>query len=126
MHVELTTVPTRAGFWVPWMPFALPGQVIFEETAANAFNQGCYNAQQPGQSCTIYQVKPPVAKHGYRDYDPLVGRFLQADPITGWLPVARPQVYEYVRNNPTQHTDPLGLFVCIPSDPSRRHTCICP
>jgi transposase InsO family protein len=23
-HVDLTTVPTRAGFWAPWMPFALP------------------------------------------------------------------------------------------------------
>ena len=23
-HVDLTTVPTRAGFWVPWFPFCLP------------------------------------------------------------------------------------------------------
>ena len=23
-HVDLTTVPTRAGFWAPWVPFALP------------------------------------------------------------------------------------------------------
>ncbi|MCP4251016.1 MAG: transposase family protein [bacterium] len=23
-HVDLTTVPTGAGFWVPWLPFALP------------------------------------------------------------------------------------------------------
>jgi transposase InsO family protein len=23
-HVDLTTVPTAAGFWVPWMPFAMP------------------------------------------------------------------------------------------------------
>ena len=23
-HVDLTTVPTAAGFWAPWMPFALP------------------------------------------------------------------------------------------------------
>jgi putative transposase len=23
-HVDLTTVPTGAGFWVPWIPFALP------------------------------------------------------------------------------------------------------
>jgi len=23
-HIDLTTVPTSAGFWVPWMPFALP------------------------------------------------------------------------------------------------------
>ncbi len=24
LHVDLTTVPTRAGFWVPWFPFSLP------------------------------------------------------------------------------------------------------
>ena len=23
-HVNLTTVPTALGFWVPWLPFALP------------------------------------------------------------------------------------------------------
>jgi transposase InsO family protein len=23
-HIDLTTVPTAAGFWVPWLPFALP------------------------------------------------------------------------------------------------------
>ncbi|MFC1461329.1 DDE-type integrase/transposase/recombinase [Verrucomicrobiota bacterium] len=23
-HVDLTVVPTRAGFWVPWLPFSLP------------------------------------------------------------------------------------------------------
>jgi transposase InsO family protein len=24
LHVDLTTVPTRAGFWTPWFPFSLP------------------------------------------------------------------------------------------------------
>ena len=23
-HIDLTTVPTRAGFWTPWFPFVLP------------------------------------------------------------------------------------------------------
>ena len=23
-HIDLTTVPTGAGFWAPWVPFALP------------------------------------------------------------------------------------------------------
>ena len=23
-HVDLTTVPTAAGFWVPWVPFTWP------------------------------------------------------------------------------------------------------
>jgi transposase InsO family protein len=24
LHIDLTTVPTRAGFWTPWFPFSLP------------------------------------------------------------------------------------------------------
>jgi transposase InsO family protein len=28
-HVDLTTVPTGTGFWVPWVPFALPQQWPF-------------------------------------------------------------------------------------------------
>jgi len=24
MHVDLTTIPTWSGFWVPWFPFSLP------------------------------------------------------------------------------------------------------
>jgi hypothetical protein len=25
-RVDLTTVPTALGFWIPWLPFALPGR----------------------------------------------------------------------------------------------------
>jgi hypothetical protein len=28
-HVDLTTVPTQAGFWVPWLPFAPPQSWLF-------------------------------------------------------------------------------------------------
>jgi hypothetical protein len=28
-HIDLTAVPTGLGFWVPWLPFALPQQIPF-------------------------------------------------------------------------------------------------
>jgi hypothetical protein len=28
-HVDLTTVPTAAGFWTSWLPFALPSASHF-------------------------------------------------------------------------------------------------
>jgi len=38
-HVDLTTVPTRAGFWVPWFPFALPQRWPFCWWVAVAIDQ---------------------------------------------------------------------------------------
>jgi putative transposase len=38
-HVDLTTVPTRAGFWVPWVPFTLPQRWPFCWWIAVALDQ---------------------------------------------------------------------------------------
>ena len=52
-----------------------------------------------------------------RVYDPLVGRFLSADPL-----LQDPQNgqsynrYSYVMNNPTNMTDPTGFASCDPAD----------
>ena len=39
LHVDLTTVPTRAGFWVPWFPFSLPQRWPFCWWVAVAIDQ---------------------------------------------------------------------------------------
>jgi putative transposase len=38
-HVDLTTVPTRAGFWAPWLPFSLPQRWPFCWWVAVAVDQ---------------------------------------------------------------------------------------
>jgi hypothetical protein len=66
-------------------------------------------------------------------YDPMIGRFLQRDKVSG--SVFGPQSlnrYIYVANNPMRFTDPTGLFgvddeskkLCI--DPSARYYCFGP
>jgi len=43
-----------------------------------------------------------------RDYDPMTGRYMQADPL-GLVDGA--SVYGYVRQNPVRYTDPTGEFI---------------
>ena len=52
-----------------------------------------------------------------RVYDPVVGRFLSADPIIALGSGQGPNPYAYVMNNPLRYTDPSG-YVVQPNDPS--------
>jgi RHS repeat-associated protein len=52
-----------------------------------------------------------------RSYDPNVGRFLEPDPIG--FGGDSPNLYLYVRDNPTNFTDPLGLWRRLPIPPIR-------
>ena len=45
-----------------------------------------------------------------RYYDPTTGRFLSEDPNDQGSLYDNPNLYEYVENNPTNWTDPLGLY----------------
>ena len=60
----------------------------------------------PGQSRTLADLY----YNRYRDYDPITGRYIQADPI-GLAGGASP--YSYAMNNPLRYTDPTGEFVPI-------------
>ena len=52
-----------------------------------------------------------------RVYDPVVGRFLSADPVIALGSGQGPNPYAYVMNNPLRYTDPSG-YVVQPNDPS--------
>jgi RHS repeat-associated protein len=51
-----------------------------------------------------------------RWYDPIVGRFLSADPF------ASGDAYGYVINNPLRHNDPSGFKACDPDTPGSNCT----
>jgi len=73
---------------------------------------------QTGASPTDYgytgqMVEGDLYYYGARWYDPLLGRFIQADTI---VPSAQGTQafdrYAYVNNNPLRYTDPSGRWIC--------------
>jgi RHS repeat-associated protein len=48
-----------------------------------------------------------------RYYDPMIGRFIGEDPV-GFMAGDR-NLYRYVRNSPTNFTDPFGKIITIPA-----------
>ncbi|MDV9187496.1 ricin-type beta-trefoil lectin domain protein [Streptomyces sp. SR27] len=50
---------------------------------------------------------------GARLYDPVVGRFLSADPIVDLTDPQQSNGYAYAHNNPVTHSDPSGLAISL-------------
>lgn len=63
-----------------------------------------YNQRFPGQ---IADIETGIFYNYFRDYDPLIGRYIQSDPIglNGGI-----NTYGYVYNGPLSNIDSLGLF----------------
>ncbi|HTD13282.1 MAG TPA: RHS repeat-associated core domain-containing protein [Steroidobacteraceae bacterium] len=67
---------------------------------AGTFN---YNLRYPGQ---IYDGQAGLHQNWNRDYDPLIGKYIQSDPLGLKAGV---NTYSYVRSSPVMRRDPRGL-----------------
>lgn len=54
--------------------------------------------------------KTGLYEYRMRQMEPVSGRFVQRDPIGWWIDTTSANAYEYVGNNPTNRSDPSGLF----------------
>jgi RHS repeat-associated protein len=79
--------------------------------------QVSYNLRFPGQ---YYQAETGLSQNWNRDHDPLVGRYVQSDPIglDGGL-----NTYAYAANAPVMFYDATGLL-CTYSQFSGELTCV--
>jgi YD repeat-containing protein len=104
---------TTLDFLGKWMPFGLPGQLIFDDTTAKALTQTCVGGTG---FCATQWLRPPIAWHGQRVFDPMAGRFTSADPVDERRFNATPESYQYSRGEPVRITDPSGLAGCSGGD----------
>jgi RHS repeat-associated protein len=63
-----------------------------------------YNLRFPGQ---YYQAETGLNQNWNRDYDPIVGRYVESDPIG--LHGGTYSTYVYVGDGPMSRSDPMGL-----------------
>lgn len=70
------------------------------------------NIRFPGQYA---DVESGLNYNYYRDYNPSVGRYLEADPIG--ITQGENHLFGYVQNSPVRFIDPKGLSTTDPNDP---------
>ncbi len=63
------------------------------------------NLRLPGQ---YFQIETNLAYNWHRHYDPVTGRYTQADPLRF---IDGPSVYAYAKNSPFKYSDRNGLEV---------------
>jgi RHS repeat-associated protein len=73
----------------------------------SARREFAYNLRYPGQ---YYDAETGLNQNYFRDYDPLVGKYVESDPIGLRAGV---NTYAYVDQNPISHIDPLGLDILV-------------
>jgi RHS repeat-associated protein len=99
--VPTVTEPDRL-LWVHGNHMGVPAVITDATGTEISFPTGYALPGFPGQSRTLADLY----HNRYRDYDPSIGRYIQADPI-GLAGGVNP--YLYAGANPLRYTDPLGL-----------------
>ena len=98
--VPTVTEPDRL-LWVHGNHMGVPTVITDATGTEHSFPTAYALPGFPGQSRTLSDLY----YNRYRDYDPTIGRYIQADPI-GLEGGVNP--YSYAMNNPLRYTDPTG------------------
>ncbi|MGD9729685.1 MAG: RHS repeat-associated core domain-containing protein [Nitrospiraceae bacterium] len=102
-HLNTPRYATDAAGTLVWAS-GFPGEDPFRPGSMSAYGLNLEpRLRFPGQ---YYQAETGAVYNYFRDYDPVTGRYLQADPIglAGGL-----NTYAYANNNSLRYTDPFGL-----------------
>jgi RHS repeat-associated protein len=78
------------------------GEATIDQTVSTITN----NLRFPGQ---YYDAETGLNYNYYRDYNPVIGRYIESDPLG--IARSRNHLYVYVSNNPLRFKDPLGLML---------------
>ncbi len=100
-YAPLGVATVGALYWVHGNQLGVP--IVITDSTGNLAAPGGYTPVGfPGQTRTL----PDLYYNRYRDYDPTMGRYIQADPI-GLDGGSNP--YAYAGNNPIRFADATGL-----------------
>jgi len=120
-HLDTPKLLTDATETIVWRSVREAfGEMTPDENPDGDANSITLNIRFPGQ---YYDLESDTHYNYFRDYDPALGRYVQADPIglRGGL-----NIYSYVENNPARYLDPNGLKICAWLDDSCFESCIEP
>ncbi|MFI0486554.1 polymorphic toxin-type HINT domain-containing protein [Actinomadura sp. 9N215] len=124
------TVAYRTGTSSSTIQFLIPDYQGSADTTVNAIDQNTWSYRRFAPFGTERSgplgTWPAILDKGYvggtkdastglthlgaREYDPLTGRFLSADPVTGGGDPLTANGYSYAGNNPVDHADPTGQY----------------
>ena len=79
-------------------------QASYRYDAFGKTYEGALSSGERGYNGKPYNAVTGHYNYGYRDYDPMTGRFATVDPIRDGM-----NWYVYTRNDPVNHIDPWGL-----------------
>ncbi|MFI0366597.1 polymorphic toxin-type HINT domain-containing protein [Actinomadura sp. 1N219] len=124
------TVAYRTGTSSSTVQFLIPDYQGSADTTVNAVDQNTWSHRRFApfgtERSSPLGTWPAILDKGYvggtkdtstglthlgaREYDPVTGRFLSADPVTGGGDPLTANGYSYAGNNPIDHADPTGQY----------------
>ncbi len=106
-HLDTPQKVTKSDGSVVWSADYKP----FGETVSIASVDGfTNNLRFPGQ---YYDAETGLNYNYYRDYNPVIGRYIEADPVGLFAGV---NIYIYGMDNSNRFIDPQGLKSCCPKE----------